>query len=142
MEFIIVLIMFAVPIIAAAMGNKKASKTVVYKKLDSDTLRRLVGEGGSPDDEACDDTETDTTCDDKPEYNPAGEASPLGTVPAEGLPALTTERIAESEKAKDVQEDATAGTRDEKKDGFFLSDEEKKKMIIYSEIRRLIQFFC
>lgn len=134
MEFIIVLIMFAVPIIAAAMGNKKASKTVVYKKLDSDTLRRLVGEGGSPDDEACDDTETDTTCDDKPEYNSAEEASPFEAVPTEGLPALTTERIAESEKAKDVQEDATADTRDEKKDGFFLSDEEKKKMIIYSEI--------
>lgn len=133
MEFIIVLIMFAVPIIAAAMGNKKASKTVVYKKLDSDTLRRLVGEGGSPDDEACDDTETDTTCDDKPEYNSAEEASPLGAVPTEGLPALTTERIAQSEKAIDVQE-ATADTRDEKKDGFFLSDEEKKKMIIYSEI--------
>lgn len=134
MEFIIVLIMFAVPIIAAAMGNKKASKTVVYKKLDSDTLRRLVGEGGASDDEACDDTETDTTCDDKPEYNSAEEASPLGTVPAEGLPALTPERIAQSEKAKDAQEDATAGTRDIKKDGFFLSDEEKKKMIIYSEI--------
>lgn len=134
MEFIIVLIMFAVPIIAAAMGNKKASKTVVYKKLDSDTLRRLVGEGGSSDDEVCDDTGTDTTCDDKPEYNSAEKASPLGAVPTEGLPALTTERIAESEKAKDAQEDATAGTHDEKKDGFFLSDEEKKKMIIYSEI--------
>ena len=134
MEFIIVLIMFAVPVIAAAMGNKKASKTVVYKKLDSDTLRRLVGEGGSPDDEACDDTETDTSCDDKPEYNSAEEASPLGAVPEEGLSAMTTKRIAQSEKAKDVQEDATAGTRDEKKDGFFLSDEEKKKMIIYSEI--------
>lgn len=134
MEFIIVLIMFAVPIIAAAMGNKKASKTVVYKKLDSDTLRRLVGEGGSPDDEACDDTETDTTCDDKPEYNSAEEASPLGTVPTEGLPALTAERIAQSEKEKDAQEDATTDTHDEKKDGFFLSDEEKKKMIIYSEI--------
>lgn len=134
MEFIIVLIMFAVPIIAAAMGNKKASKTVVYKKLDSDTLRRLVGEGGSPDDEASDDTETDTTCDDKPEYNSAEEASPLGAVPTEGLPTLTTERIAESEKAKDIQEDTTAGTHDKKKDGFFLSDEEKKKMIIYSEI--------
>ena len=125
MEFIIVLIMFAVPVIAAAMGNKKASKTVVYKKLDSDTLRRLVGEGGSPDDEACDD---------KPEYNSAEEASPLGAVHEEGLSAMTTKRIAQSEKAKDVQEDATAGTRDEKKDGFFLSDEEKKKMIIYSEI--------
>lgn len=134
MEFIIVLIMFAVPIIAAAMGNKKASKTVVYKKLDSDTLRRLVGEGGSSDDEACDDTETDTTCDDKPEYNSAEEASPLEAVPTEGLPALTPERIAQSEKAKDAQEDATAGTCDRKKDGFFLSDEEKKKMIIYSEI--------
>ena len=47
---------------------------------------------------------------------------------------MTTKRIAQSEKAKDVQEDATADTRDEKKDGFFLSDEEKKKMIIYSEI--------
>ncbi|CCX57499.1 unknown [Bacteroides sp. CAG:1060] len=134
MEFIIVLIMFAVPIIAAAMGNKKASKTVVYKKLDSDTLRRLVGEGGSPDDEACDDTETDTTCDDKPEYNSAEGASPLGTVPTEGLPALTPERIAQSEKAEDTQEVAAAATHDEKKDGFFLSDEEKKKMIIYSEI--------
>lgn len=134
MEFIIVLIMFAVPVIAAAMGNKKASKTVVYKKIDSDTLRRLVDEGGSPDDEACDDTETDTTCDDKPEYNSAEEASPLGAVPEEGLSAMTTKRIAQSEKAKDVQEDATADTRDEKKDGFFLSDEEKKKMIIYSEI--------
>ena len=133
MEFIIVLIMFAVPIIAAAMGNKKASKTVVYKKLDSDTLRRLVGEGGSPDDEACDDTETDTTCDDKPEYNSAEGAS-LGTVPTEGLPALTPERIAQSEKAEDTQEVAAAATHDEKKDGFFLSDEEKKKMIIYSEI--------
>ena len=134
MEFIIVLIMFAVPIIAAAMGNKKASKTVVYKKLDGDTLRRLVGEGGSSDDEAYDDTDTDTTCDDKPEYNSAEEASPLGTIPTEGLPALTTERITESEKAKDTQEVAAADTRDEKKDGFFLSDEEKKKMIIYSEI--------
>lgn len=134
MEFIIVLIMFAVPIIAAAMGNKKASKTVVYKKLDSDTLRRLVGEGGSPDNEACDGTETDTTCDDKPEYNSAEEASPLGTVPTEGLPALTPERIAQSEKAEDTQEVAAAATHDEKKDGFFLSDEEKKKMIIYSEI--------
>lgn len=134
MEFIIVLIMFAVPIIAAAMGNKKASKTVVYKKLDGDTLRRLVGECGSSDDEACDDTETDTTCDDKPENNSAEEASPLGTIPTEGLPALTPERIAQSEKAKDVQEDATADTHDRKKDGFFLSDEEKKKMIIYSEI--------
>lgn len=134
MEFIIVLIMFAVPIIAAAMGNKKASKTVVYKKLDSDTLRRLVNEGGSPDDEASDDTETDTTCDDEPEYNSAEEASTLGTVPFEGLPALTTERIAKSEKAKDTQEDNPAGTHDQKKDGFFLSDEEKKKMIVYSEI--------
>lgn len=129
MEFIIVLIMFAVPIIAAAMGNKKASKTVVYKKLDSDTLRKLVGEGGSSDDEASDDTETDTTCDDELEYNSAEKAAP-----AEGLPALTAERIAKSEKAEDTQEDAPADTRGEKKDGFFLSDEEKKKMIIYSEI--------
>lgn len=134
MEFIIVLIMFAVPIIAAAMGNKKASKTVVYKKLDSDTLRKLVGEGGSSDDEASDDTETDTTCDDELEYNSAEKAAPLGAVPAEGLPALTAERIAKSEKAEDTQEDAPADTRGEKKDGFFLSDEEKKKMIIYSEI--------
>ena len=116
MEFIIVLLMFAVPIIVAALSGKKGNKTVVYKRLE-DSVRKLASEQDFPKlghDGVWTDSETEQLPEQSSEYITEAPAKTVEATPA----VATVHHI-------------TKATEDS---GFSFSDEEKKKMIIYSEI--------
>lgn len=124
MEFIIVLLMFAVPIIVAALSGKKGNKTVVYKRLE-DSVRKLASEQDFPKlghDGVWTDSETEQLPEQSSEYITEAPAKTVEATPA----VATVHHITKATEAVPQEEDS----------GFSFSDEEKKKMIIYSEILR------
>lgn len=124
MEFIIVLLMFAVPIIVAALSGKKGNKTVVYKRLE-DSVRKLASEQDFPK-FGHDGVWTDSEAEQLPEQ-PTEHITEAPAKTVEATPAVATvHHITKATEAVPQEEDS----------GFSFSDEEKKKMIIYSEILR------